>query len=272
MKIIRQNKDLKKLKTKINLISFVPTMGGLHKGHESLIKKAKKKNKNVIVSIFVNPKQFNSKNDFNTYPRNFKKDVKILKNLGVKYLYYPRFKDIFSFKTKNKIYLHSFSKKLCGKYRPGHFKGVLEVVNRFLELLNPKYLYLGKKDFQQLILIKKHIQKNKIKTLVVSCNTLRDQYSLPYSSRNLNLNKKEKKLASAVFRLLKKEKNNIKRQKSKKINLLNLKKKVFNIGIKKIDYIDLINLNNLNNINKYSKKFNIFSAFYVGKVRLIDNF
>ena len=110
----------------------------------------------------------------------------------MKYLYYPKYKDIFSFKTKNKIYLHTFAKKLCGKYRPGHFKGVLNVVNRFLELLNPKYLYLGKKDFQQLILIKKHIQKNKIKTLVISCNTIRDQYSLPYSSRNFNLNKEEK--------------------------------------------------------------------------------
>ena len=85
-----------------------------------------------------------------------------LKKLGVKYLYYPKYRDIFSFKTKNKIYLHTFAKKLCGKYRPEHFKGVLNVVNRFLELLNPKYLYLGKKDFQQLILIKKHIQKNKI--------------------------------------------------------------------------------------------------------------
>ena len=272
MKIIRQNKDLKKLKNKINSISFVPTMGGLHKGHESLIKEALKKNRNVLVSIFVNPKQFNSKDDFKTYPRNFKKDVNILKKLGVKYLYYPKYRDIFSFKAKNKIYLHTFAKKLCGKYRPGHFKGVLNVVNRFLELLNPKYLYLGKKDFQQLILIKKHIRKNKIKTLVISCNTIRDQYSLPYSSRNFNLNKEERKLASKVFMLLKKEKNKIKRQKPKKINLLNVKKKVLNIGIKKVDYIDLINLNNLNKVKKYSEKFNIFSAFYVGKVRLIDNF
>ena len=272
MKIIRQNKDLKKLKIKINSISFVPTMGGLHEGHMSLINKAKKKNKNILVSIFVNPKQFNSKNDFDAYPRNFKKDVKILKNLGVKYLYYPRFNDIFSFKTKNEIYLHPFSKKLCGKYRPGHFKGVLDVVNRFLEILNPRYIYLGKKDFQQLILIKKHIQKNKIRTLVIPCNTLRDKYFLPYSSRNLNLNKKEKKLASKVFRFLKKEKNILKRQKSQKINLLDIKKKVFNIGIKKIDYIDLINLSNLNRVKKHSDKFNIFSAFYVGKVRLIDNF
>tara|TARA_B100001057_G_scaffold253541_1_gene253727 strand:- start:144 stop:962 length:819 start_codon:yes stop_codon:yes gene_type:complete len=272
MKIIRQNKDLNILKSKINSISFIPTMGGLHKGHTTLIREAMKINKNILVSIFVNPKQFNSKNDFDTYPRNFKKDVNILKRLGVKYLYYPRYKDVFSFKTKNKIYLHPFSKKLCGKYRPGHFKGVVDVVNRFLEILNPKYIVLGKKDFQQLTLIKKHIQKNKIKTRVISCNTLRDRHLLPFSSRNFNLNKKDKMLASKVFRLLKKEKNKIKKQKLKKVSMSDIKKKIFKIGIKKIDYIDLINLNNLNKVKKHSEKFNIFAAFYVGKVRLIDNF
>ena len=164
-------------------------MGGLHKGHEILIKRAKRKSKNTLVSIFVNPRQFNSKNDFLSYPRNFEKDVRILKKLKVKYLYYPTYKDIFSFRAKNKIYLHSFSKKLCGKFRPGHFRGVLDVVNRFIEILKPKYIALGKKDFQQLILIKKHIKKNKIKSIVVSCDTIRDQNLLPYSSRNFNLKK-----------------------------------------------------------------------------------
>tara|TARA_A100001011_G_scaffold396738_1_gene495410 strand:+ start:2851 stop:3669 length:819 start_codon:yes stop_codon:yes gene_type:complete len=272
MKIIRQKKDLYKLINRINPISFIPTMGGLHKGHEILIKKAKKKNKNALVSIFVNPKQFNSKNDFKTYPRNFNNDVKILKNLRVKYLYCPKYKDIFSFKTRNKIYLHSFSKRLCGKYRPGHFEGVLNVVNRFLELLKPKYLFLGKKDFQQLTLIKQHIKKNKINTTVVSCKTVRDQASLPFSTRNFNLKKHDKILASKVFKFLKKEKAYIKSKKIKKINLSNVKKKILNIGVKKIDYIEVINLDNLNKAKKYSENFNIFSAFYVGKVRLIDNF
>ena len=216
MKIIRQKKDLNKLINKINSFSFVPTMGGLHKGHEILIKKAQKKNKNTLVSIFVNPKQFNSKNDFNSYPRNFTKDIKVLESLNVKYLYFPKYRDIFSFRTTNKIYLHPFSKKLCGKYRPGHFKGVLNVVNRFLELINPKFIVLGKKDFQQLVLIKKHIQKYKIKTSIISCNTVRDQNSLPFSSRNFNLSPKNKVLASKVFNLIKKEKNNIKRSKIKK--------------------------------------------------------
>ena len=272
MKIIRQKKDLYKLINKINSFSFIPTMGGLHKGHELLIKRAQKKNKNTLVTIFVNPKQFNSKNDFNTYPRNLRKDVKFLKNLNVKYLYCPSYNDIFSFKTKNNIYIHPFSKKLCGKYRPGHFRGVLDVINRFLELLNPKYMCLGKKDFQQLILIKKHMQKNKINTSVISCKTLRDQNLLPYSSRNMNLGKYDKILASKVFSLIKKEKLNIKKKRSKKINLSNIKKKINNLGVKKIDYIEPINLLSLKKAKKFDENFNIFSAFYIGKVRLIDNF
>ena len=272
MKIIRQKKDLKKLLNKINSFSLVPTMGALHKGHEILIKSAQKKNKNTIVSIFVNPKQFNSKSDFNAYPRNLKKDVKILKKLRVKYLYYPNYRDIFSFKVQNKIYLHSFSKKLCGKFRPGHFKGVLNIVNRLLELLNPQHIFLGKKDFQQLVLIKKHIKKNKIKTSVVSCKTLRDHNSLPYSSRNINLNNYNKLLASKVFKLIKKEKLLLKTKKVKKINLSNIKKKIYKLGIRKIDYIEAINLNNLKKAKSFKENFNIFSAFYIDKVRLIDNF
>jgi len=272
MKIIRQKKDLNNLINKINSLSFVPTMGGLHKGHKFLIKSAIKKNKFTIVSIFVNPKQFNSKKDFNTYPKNLKKDLKFLKNLNVKYLYLPSYNDIFSFKTKNKIYLHPFSKKLCGKYRPGHFRGVVNVVNRFLELLKPRFIYLGKKDFQQLFLIKKHINKNKIKTSVISCKTVRENKLLPYSSRNYNLNKKNKSLALKVFKFLKKEKLSIKKNKIKKINLLHIKKKILSLGIKKIDYIEAINLKNLKKAKRFNENFNIFCAFYIEKVRLIDNF
>ena len=161
---------------------------------------------------------------------------------------------------------------MCGKYRPGHFRGVLDVVNRFLELLNPKYIVLGEKDFQQLTLIKKHIKKNKISTKVISCETMRDFNKLPYSSRNLNLNKQKRLFASRIFALIRKEKIYIKRGKIKRINLTKLKKKIFDLGIKKVDYVEAINLNTLKKAYSYNEKFNIFSAFYINKVRLIDNF
>ena len=272
MKIIRQKKDLYSIINKINCLSFIPTMGALHKGHELLIKKAKKKNKFTIVSIFINPKQFNSKADFNTYPKNLKKDLKILKKLKVKYVFLPNYDDIFSFKTKNKIYLHPFSNKLCGKFRPGHFKGVIDVVNRLLELIKPRYIFLGKKDFQQLFLIKEHIYMNKIKTTVIPCNTVRENKFLPYSSRNYNLSKNDKILAIKVFKFLRNEKKIIKRKKIKKINLHHIKKKILNFGIKRIDYVTALNLSSLKNAKKFSENFNFFCAFYINNVRLIDNF
>jgi len=127
MKIFRKKILLQKNILEVKNLSFVPTMGGIHKGHIELIKIAKKRFKKVLVSIYVNPKQFNSKNDFRSYPRNLKNDILILKKLKVNYLYLPNYRDLFSFKSKNKIYLHSFNKKLCGKHRKGHFEGVINV-------------------------------------------------------------------------------------------------------------------------------------------------
>ena len=159
MKIFKDRKNLQREISSTKAISFVPTMGGLHKGHISLIKKSKKTKLKTLVSIFVNPKQFNEKKDFKSYPRNQKKDLKILKNLKVDYIYLPSIKDIYGFKPKKKVFLDKFSKQLCGKYRKSHFLGVLNVVNRFLDIIKPKKLFMGKKDFQQLYLVKKHIIK-----------------------------------------------------------------------------------------------------------------
>ena len=128
-------------------------MGSIHKGHLSLISKSNQICNKTVVSIFVNPKQFNNKKDLNTYPRNNKNDIRILRKLKVHYLYKPSYDDIYKFKTEKKIYLDKFSKELCGKFRKGHFKGVIDVVNRFLEIIKPKTILLGNKDFQQLYLI-----------------------------------------------------------------------------------------------------------------------
>ena len=147
MKIIRQKKDLLNFINRVRNISFVPTMGGLHKGHISLIKKSKKYKGKNIVSIFVNPKQFNNKRDYLNYPSNLNKDLSILKSLKVDYVFIPNKKEILSFKPKIKIYLDNFSKKLCGSFRKGHFEGVLNIVNRFLEIINPKKILLGAKEW-----------------------------------------------------------------------------------------------------------------------------
>ena len=200
MKIFKTKYRLQKEILSIKNISFVPTMGGLHKGHIYLIKKSKKKAGKTLVSIFVNPKQFNNKKDFDNYPRTINKDMVILKKLKVDFLYIPTYQDIFSFKPKNKIYLDKFSKKLCGKTRKGHFEGVLNVVNRLLEMIKPKYIFLGIKDFQQLYLINRHIRMKNIKTKVIPCKTIRESNGVACSTRNNNLNRKQLFLASRIYK------------------------------------------------------------------------
>ena len=203
MKIFRDRKSLNSEVSDHKRIAFVPTMGALHRGHISLIKKAKKRSKKVLVSIFVNPKQFNSKKDFKKYPRKIKDDIKILKNIKVSYLYIPTNGDIYSFKPKTKIYLDSFSKILCGKFRPFHFKAVVDVVNRFLDIIKPQFLYLGMKDFQQLSLIQSHIIKNKIKTDLIQCPTIREENGVAISSRNSKLSKKQLQNAGKIYKFIK---------------------------------------------------------------------
>ena len=162
MKIFNNKINLIEEVSNIKNIAFVPTMGAIHKGHLSLIKKAKKESKNVLVSIYINPKQFNSNLEFKKYPRNINKDIAILRRIKIKYLFLPTYNDVYSFKPKSSLYLNAFSKKLCGKFRPGHFKGVINIVNRFIEIIKPRSIFLGYKYFQQLSLINLQINKDKI--------------------------------------------------------------------------------------------------------------
>ena len=269
MKIFKDKHTLKNELLNNKAISFVPTMGGLHKGHISLIEASKKFKLKTLVSIYVNPFQFNKKKDFISYPRNIRKDLNILKKLKVNYLYMPSSRDIYGFKTKNKIYIDKTSKLMCGKFRKGHFKAVLEVVNRFLEIIKPKYIFMGKKDYQQLYLIKKHILKKKIKTRLIPCKTIRENNGVVFSSRNFNLTTKDLKIASNIYKYL----FRFKRKMKNNLNIFNekkLKKEIIDLGAKKIDYIKYYNLNNLKKVKKH-KNFNLFIAYYLRNIRLIDN-
>ena len=142
MKIFRNKNNLIREISGLKDLGFIPTMGALHQGHISLINKAKKRSKKILVSIYINAKQFDSNKNFKKYPRNLNRDINFLKK-KIDYLYIPNNKDIYSFKVKNSIYLDKFSKQLCGKSKPGHFKAVVDVVNRFLEIIKPKSIYLG---------------------------------------------------------------------------------------------------------------------------------
>ena len=268
MKILLNKEDLfEALKSATNL-GFVPTMGSLHKGHVSLIKRSKKECIKTIVSIFVNPTQFNSKKDYKKYPRNIKKDLSVLRKLKTDFVFIPDKKDIYDFKRENKIKILKKDKILCAKFRKGHFEGVIDVMDRLIKIVKPKKIFMGEKDFQQLYLIKKYIG-NKIK--VISCKTIRDNQKLALSSRNNRLDYIGLKVARSISKniynlkkILKKEKDTQKILSTKKKNLDSLK----NI---KIEYLELRNKFTLKKTNKL-KNSKIFIAYYINDIRLIDNF
>ena len=267
MKIFKSFNILNKEINYNKSIGFVPTMGSLHEGHLSLIKSAKLKSKLVLVSIFINPTQFNDKKDFIKYPRNLKKDINILKRLKVDYLFLPSVGEIYKKNVKKKIKLNIKDKILCAKYRKGHFEGVLAIIDRLLQNIHAKYMFLGDKDFQQIYLIKKYL-KRKFNTKIISCMTIRKN-KLPLSSRNTLLTKnlliKSQNISNYLFKFKKKIKfkfKNIKHLKLYKNKILNL--------CDEIEYFEIRNKNNLSkkvNINN----FRIFIAYKQNKVRLIDN-
>ena len=263
-------KSINKLNKEVNFkadIGFVPTMGALHQGHVSLIKKSQKKCKKTLVSIFVNPAQFNNKEDYKKYPKNIQKDLKLLKNLKVDYVLIPTVKDVYGNKSKKKFKISKSNKILCAKYRPGHFEGVLGVIDQFIKKLEINKIFLGEKDYQQYILIRDFLKKNSnVKTIL--CKTIRMKNGLAYSSRNRLLNQKYIKRSALLVSKLKKLFIHLKKNLNNKFIINNFinKNKEFNI-----EYLELRNKNNLS--KKISKKnVKIFIAFYIKGIRLIDNF
>ena len=270
MKILLDNTSLFESLRPFNDLGFVPTMGGIHKGHLSLINKSKKLCKKTIVSIFVNPKQFNNKKDLRSYPRNIKKDLQILnKTKKVDFVYLPKFKDIYQNKKKSKIKLSKKDKILCAKFRPGHFEGVLDVMNRLTKIIKPNKIFMGEKDFQQLYLVKNFIEK-KYKTKVIPCKTVRDRNKIALSSRNSLLNSSNLFYVGKIIRILANIKKKLKYRENVESFLIYQKKILENDFKIKIDYLELRNKKNLENIKK-NKNSRLFIAYYINKVRLIDN-
>ncbi|RPG12828.1 MAG: pantoate--beta-alanine ligase [Pelagibacteraceae bacterium TMED232] len=270
MKILFNKNDLNEALNNVSNLGFVPTMGSLHKGHVSLIKKSIKDCSKTIVSIYVNPKQFNNKNDFDNYPRNNKKDLLILKKLKVNYVYLPRTQDIYDSYKINKIKISKKDQILCANFRRGHFEGVIDVMNRLTKIIKPKKIFMGEKDFQQLFLVRKFISK-KNHCKIIECKTIRNSGKVALSSRNLLLKNHELIKASKIAQNLILFKKIIDNQKEIG-NLIKLKKheliKLFNI---KIEYLELRNKLNLK-LSKKGLNSKIFFAYYINRIRLIDNF
>ena len=271
MKILLNNNDLNEALENVSNLGFVPTMGSLHKGHISLIKQSKKKCNKTIVSIFVNPKQFNNKNDFKKYPRNRKKDLSILKRLKVNYVYLPTVKEIYRVMRSSKIIISKKDKILCAKYRKGHFVGVIDVMERLIEYIKPQKIFMGEKDFQQLRIIENLVFEKKINTKVIRCETLRDSDGLALSSRNSKLSFSSKKMATNLFKAL-----NFAKEKFNTLDVVEIEKKIIEQMTAhseiKLDYFIIADEEKLEpSILKNNQKYRAFIAAYISGVRLIDN-
>ena len=270
MKLIKLKTDLIKAIEFDKRLGFVPTMGSLHEGHKALIKTSQKNCKKTLVSIFVNPTQFNNKKDYNTYPKNLKKDLSYLRKLNIDYIYLPTIKQIYS-KKNDEIKLNKSQNILCAKFRKGHFEGVLDVLDRFVELISPQKIFMGEKDFQQFFLVKNYIE-NKYDTKVYVCKTIRDKNKLALSSRNSLLNKKSFIESGIITKKLLKLKNKINRnRKNYKKLIFDLKKELSKNFDIKIEYLECRNTQNLST-SILKKPFKLFVAYYINNVRLIDNF
>ena len=256
-----------------NKIGFVPTMGALHAGHISLVEAAKKENEFVIASIFVNPTQFNDPEDFKKYPITLDKDIKMFEAAGCDAVFIPVINDIYPNGTGNlKHYDLGFLETVLeGKFRPGHFQGVCQVVHRLLEIVLPDNLYLGQKDYQQCMLIKRMIEIIGLDIKINICPTLREEDGLAMSSRNMRLNEEERKTATTISAALRYIKENIKsgdisavKHESQQMLL----KKRF-----KIDYVEIADANTLELLDDWDGKRKIvaLAAAFLGNVRLIDN-
>lgn len=277
LKIIKDSenlvKEIQKYKLKKKNIGFVPTLGALHKGHLELIRLAKKKSDVVVASIFLNPLQFDSKTDFKKYPINLIDDKKKINKEKIDILYMPTINEVFPNKKIKKIKASNKANKLCGKFRKGHFDGVVTVLKSLFDQVSPNFAIFGQKDFQQILIIKDLILKYKLKIKIITIPTVRDSSGLAYSSRNNLLNNKQKKIASFLFKTIKEISFEAKKNLNKLNNLKLIgKKKLINYGFSKIDYLEIYNENNLSKKNIKKNNLRVFVAACIGKTRLIDNY
>ncbi len=184
-------------------VGFVPTMGALHQGHLELIKRSKNENDVTVVSIFVNPTQFNNAEDLAKYPKTLEHDIELLESIDTDYLLVPEYNDMYPDNYQYRVSENEMSSKFCGAYRPGHFEGVLTVVLKLLNLVQPKRSYFGEKDFQQLSLIRGMVEAFFIHTEIIAVPTVREASGLAMSSRNRRLSEEGKTLAAALPQILK---------------------------------------------------------------------
>ncbi|AEH50437.1 pantoate--beta-alanine ligase [Pseudothermotoga thermarum] len=275
MKVIDRIEWMKEISESLRrekTIGFVPTMGYLHEGHLSLVRKSLEENDITVVSIFVNPTQFGPNEDYASYPRDLKRDLAMLEREGVDYVFVPTVEEMYPEGYSTYVVEESLSRYLCGKSRPGHFRGVCTVVMKLFNIVKPHRAYFGQKDAQQFRIIRKMVKDLNMDVEVIECPIVRDQDGLAMSSRNVYLTPEERTQALSLYRSLKIAENlykmgerNVHRIKEKMLEYLSSFDKV------KIDYVEIVDEQTLVPVDKIDKKVIVAVAAWVGKARLIDN-
>ena len=264
---------LKAISTQETSIGLVPTMGALHQGHLSLLKESIRNNDITVVSIFVNPTQFNNSEDLLNYPRTQENDIKKIKTVSENIiLYAPTVEDVYEGKTVSQHFdFDGLENQMEGKFRPGHFDGVGTVVKRLFEIIKPTNAYFGEKDFQQLQIIKKMVSKLNIPVKIIGCPILRESNGLAMSSRNERLSEKDKQFASIIYKTISKAKMQFKTKSASMISkwVNNQFKNIPDFELEYFQIADEATLLPCVRKNK-SKQYRAFIAVYINKVRLID--
>jgi pantoate--beta-alanine ligase len=271
MQIFTTEKDLKLFLDSLrnNNIALVPTMGGLHEGHLSLVDKAKSLAQIVVVSIFVNPTQFARGEDFDDYPNTFDSDKLLLESKKVDALFLPSKDEIYPHGTESDYKVGDIGQILCGAFRPTHFNGVAQVVRRFFEIVNPNYAVFGEKDFQQLLIIKSLVKNLNFKIKIESIPTQREEDGLAMSTRNQYLSDLDREKAPHFYSVLSDTRDALLDGKSiydAREDALNTLSKSF-----EVEYLEVLDANNLTQIETKTTEIIIISAIRFGGTRLIDN-
>ncbi len=253
-------------------IGFVPTMGALHSGHLSLIRRARKETDFVAVSIFVNPTQFVPGEDFERYPRRFTRDKRLLQKEGVDLLFAPDVHQMYPKGFSTYVVEENLTKVLCGRRRPGHFRGVTTIVAKLLNLLNPDRAYFGQKDYQQSVVIERMVKDLNIDTKVVVSPAVRERGGLAVSSRNDYLSQEERKKALCLYEALKVARALAKRGERDCQKIVKaMKRRILQEKGVRIDYVSIVHSETLKELSTLEGKAVAAVAVWVGKARLIDN-
>lgn len=276
MEVIRDPKEMRRVSEKVRRkgkrVGFVPTMGYLHKGHLSLVRTCKKKADFVVVSIFVNPAQFGPGEDYDKYPRDFERDLRLLKKEGADVIFYPDERSMYPESYSTCVKVKGLTEALCGRSRPGHFDGVTTIVTKLLNVVRPHMVVFGQKDAQQVLVIKRMVRDLNFDVEIDVEPTIREADGLAVSSRNLYLSEEERREAIILYQALNKAKEMIGRgERNAKEIIKEMRRIISKKPRTKIDYISIVETENLREVEEIKGEVLIALAVWFGKARLIDN-